>query len=132
MGSPGLVECRPAEPQQLALLRDAWIRRGAADHCAFLLEAHFLSPLDKRSFSTTNLPILACNSLTPTSEGPLCLPPEENIRHGWCNSGREHWRWWLVCRRQDILGDAVHNHFTQVSMNKLGSGQFCLSRIELL
>ena len=71
-----VVERRPAEPYQLALLTDTELRVVPLDHRAFLLRAHRFSPSDKKSFSTANLPILACSSFTSASVGPFCLPPE--------------------------------------------------------
>lgn len=73
-----VIEHRPAEPHQLALLADTEVRMVPINHRAFLLGAHRFSPSDKKSFSTASLPILACSSLTSASVGPSDLPPREN------------------------------------------------------
>ncbi len=71
-----VIERGAAEFYQLTLSADAQLGMIALDHRPFLCRAHFLSPSDKKSFSTTNLPIFACRSLTSAPDGPLCLPPE--------------------------------------------------------
>ena len=54
-----VVEGRPAQPHQFALLADTQRRVISIDHGAFLAGAHRFSPSDKKSFSTASLPILA-------------------------------------------------------------------------
>ena len=72
-----VIQWWSADLQDFALARQADIYP-FTNYLFKLFGAHRLSPCAKKSFSTANLPILVCRSLTSDSIGSCGLAPPEN------------------------------------------------------